>query len=210
MASRSRMVLQVSSTRQLDLRHVDAKLVTYRGRRAIRLQESHQEGGDVQSMAILPCPAFTDGSIEISLVGIPRRGAPDFARGFVGIAFRVQPDASRFEAFFLRPTNSRAEDQLRRNHSTQYMSHPDYPWFRLREEAPCVYESYVDLPLGAWTPVRIVVDGSRASLFVSGATQPCLIVNDLKLGRVAGQIALWVGSGTLAYFSTGLVIRRAA
>ena len=209
MASLSRMVLRVASIRQMNLQHVDAKLVTYRGRRAIRLQESHHEGGDVQSIAVLPCPGFTDGSIEISLVGIPRRGAPGFARGFVGIAFHVQPDASRLEAFFLRPTNSRAEDQLRRNHSTQYMSHPDYPWFRLREESPGVYESYVDLPLGAWTPVKIVVDGSRASLFVSGATQPCLIVNDLKWGRVAGQIALWVGSGTLAYFSTRLVLRRA-
>jgi hypothetical protein len=88
------------------------------------------------------------------------------------------------------------------------MSHPDFPWFRLREEAPGVYESYVDLVLGAWTPIKIVVGGSRAALYVSRATQPCLIVNDLKLGNVVGQIALWIGGGTLAYFSNRFIIDR--
>jgi hypothetical protein len=31
--------------------------------------------------------------------------------------------------------------------------------------------------------------------------QPCLIVNDLKLGETHGQVALWTGSNTEAYFS---------
>jgi hypothetical protein len=109
-------------------------------------------------------------------------------------------------ASYLRPTNGRADDQLRRNHSTQYISYPDYPWYRLREESPAVYESYTDLVPGAWTPVKIVVSGQRAELYVNRAEQPCLIVNDLKLGATRGQIALWIGAGTEAYFST-LVIK---
>jgi hypothetical protein len=44
----------------------------------------------------------------------------------------------------LRPTNGRADDQVRRNHSTQYISYPDFPWYRLREETPGMYESYSD------------------------------------------------------------------
>jgi hypothetical protein len=210
MISATRRILQLTSTSQLDLQHVDARIVTYRGRRAIRVQESDHDGDDVQPIAILPGIDFRDGSIQASLAGLPRRGASDFARGFVGIAFHVQPDASQFEAFFLRPTNSRSQDQLRRNHSTQYMSHPHFPWFRLREEAPGLYESYVDLVPGSWMPIKVVVTGARAALYISRAAQPCLIVNDLKLGKVGGQVALWIGGGTLAYFSTRLVIDRAA
>jgi hypothetical protein len=122
-------------------------------------------------------------------------------RGFVGIAFRVQPHGSRFENLYLRPTNGRADDQVRRNHSVQYESMPDYPWYRLRKENPSMYESYADLEAGAWTELKIVVSGSKARLYVGGADEPCLIVNDLKLGAIHGQIALWSHSTTDAYFS---------
>jgi hypothetical protein len=98
-------------------------------------------------------------------------------------------------------TNGRANDQLQRNHSSQYVSYPDFPWNRLREENPGVYESYVDLDAGAWTRIKIVVAGIKAQLYVNGAEQPCLIVNDLKLGDSNGQVALWAGSDTEAYFS---------
>jgi hypothetical protein len=105
----------------------------------------------------------------------------------VGLAFRVQDHGSRFEAFYLRFTNGRAEDQIRRNHAAQYVSAPDFPWFRLRQESPGEYESYVDIEPNAWTRVN--------------AAQPCLIVNDLKLGAGHGQIALWNGSDTEACYS---------
>ncbi len=58
---------------------------------------------------------------------------------------------------------------------------------------------------GAWTPIRIVVSGIQAQLYVNEAEQPCLLVNDLKLGETQGQIALWIGAGTEAYFSTVVV-----
>lgn len=87
-------------------------------------------------------------------------------------------------------TNGRADDQLQRNHAAQYVSHPDFPWERLREENPGIYESYVDLEAGGWTRIKIVVSGIKAQLYVDGAAQPCLIVNDLKLGETHGQVAL--------------------
>jgi hypothetical protein len=43
-----------------------------------------------------------------------------------------------------RPTNGRAEDQVRRNHATQYISYPDRRWFQLRKDFPGKYESYAD------------------------------------------------------------------
>ena len=198
--------IRLSSARQLQLRHVEARLLSFRGRRAVRLLEADPSPDDAQTLALLPGSEFTDGTIETAVAASPRVGAPNFARGFVGIAFRVQPDASQFELFFLRPTNSRSDDQLRRNHSTQYMSHPDYPWFRLREEFPGAYESYVDLVPAAWTPIKIVVSGVRAAFFVHRAAQPALIVNELKLGHIGGPIGLWIGAGTEAYFSTSFTV----
>jgi hypothetical protein len=40
---------------------------------------------------------------------------------------------------------------VQRGHSAQYESEPEFPWDRLRAEAPGKYESYVDLAPGEWT-----------------------------------------------------------
>jgi hypothetical protein len=202
MVARPVRTFPLNSLAELELHHVQAERVTYRGRHAVRLVE---QGESTHAIAILSASDFKDGVIETQIAGAPRKDAPQDMRGFVGIAFRVQPHASHFECFYLRPTNGRADDQLRRNHSTQYISHPDFPWYRLREETPGVYESYADLVPGDWTPVRIVVSGLRAQLYLHGAQQPCLVVNDLKLGETQGQIALWIGPGTEAYFSRVVV-----
>ena len=122
-------------------------------------------------------------------------------KGFIGIAFRVQAHGSPAELFYLRPSNARAPEQLVRNHSAQYVSEPDFPWQRLRQETPGVYESYVDLDPGVWTTMRIVVSGTKASLYVNGASQPCLVVNDPKRGESRGRIALWAHTTTEAYFA---------
>src|SRR5258708_35623672 len=128
----------------LEALNVKAEATTYRGRSCIRLLD--QPGGKQgHAVAILTGTDFEDGTIEAEIAGVPRAGAVEAARGFIGVAFRVQPHADRFECFYVRPTNGRAEDQLRRNHSTQYTSEPDYPWDRLRQDNPGVYESYVDL-----------------------------------------------------------------
>jgi hypothetical protein len=195
---------KLNSLSELELQHVEAELVTYRGRHAVRLVEQEQPATDL-AIAILSGSDFKDGVIEAEIAGAPRKDAPQDMRGFVGLAFRVQPGGARFECFFLRPTNGRAGDQLRRNHSTQYISYPDFPWYRLREETPGVYESYTDLVPGAWTPIRIVLSGIQAQLYVNEAEQPCLVVYDLKLGETQGQIALWIGAGTEAYFSKVVV-----
>jgi len=151
---------------------------------------------------------FKDGTIDIELSGNPGAGASDQARGFVGIAFRINDDHSKFECIYLRPTNGRADDQLRRNHATQYISFPDFPWFKLREQFPGKYESYVDLVSGDWTKVRIEVKGDKAKLFVHDHPQPVLIVNDLKMGADAhGSIGLWIGPGTDARFANLVVTK---
>ena len=114
----------------------DIKVVTYRGRRAVQLvpPAGHRDA-DKDMLAILTGPDFRDGTIEIEVAGAPRAGAPADVRGFIGVAFRVRHRARR-RVFLSASTNARCDDQLRRNHSTQYVSTPNYPWERLRKESP--------------------------------------------------------------------------
>ena len=190
---------------QLIPHKVKLESVDYRGKRAVRITED----GDVangEAYAVVKDTVFHNGAIEVELAGSPAGGAGGGARGFIGIGFRLQN--GQFEYIYLRPTNGRADDQVRRNHSTQYSAHPNFSFAVGRQQAPEKYESYVDLEPGVWTRYRITVEGTKARLYVHGATEPCLIVNDLKLGDSSGAVALWIGPGTEGYF-TGLAITPA-
>lgn len=173
--------------------------VRHENRDALRLIEADNKRGG--GMAIVNGQTFRDGTIEVDVAG--RRGphAVPSDRGFAGVAFRISPDRSKSEYIYLRPDNGRAEDQVQRNHSVQYASHPDFPWPRLRKEFPEKYESYVDLQPGVWTHMRIDVSGTSARLFVHNNPQPTLVVSDLKHGLSEGGVALWIGAGSEAFFS---------
>jgi len=191
--------LAAQTADRLTPHNVSIAQTTFKGRSAIRLIAA-PNAPNASSYAIVKDLPFLNGTIEVDLAGQPAAGAGEGARGFIGIAFRMQPDG-KYEYIYLRPTNGRADDQVRRNHSTQYSSYPDFDFAKSRAEAPEKYESYVDLEPGVWTKFRIVVDGRRARLYVHGAEQPCLIVDDLKLEPRDGAVALWVGPGTEGYFA---------
>jgi len=187
------------STDRLEGKNVSIAQTNYKGRGAVQVVAA-PDAPNAASYAVVKGASFRDGTIEVDLAGQPAAGAGAGARGFIGIAFRLQGNGA-YEYIYLRPTNGRADDQVRRNHSTQYSSHPDFDFARSRQEAPEKYESYVDLEPGVWTKYRIEVEGRKARLYVHGAEQPCLIVNDLKLEPRGGGVALWVGPGTEGYFS---------
>ena len=210
-AARATRTIAPESMHFAKVENATAAVVTYHGRPGIRLESTANAAMAMDSMsmaqqrdmlAILDGSDLRDGTIEIDVAGAPHAGSSPGARGFIGIAFRVAASGDQSEVFYLRPTNGRADDQLRRNHSVQYISNPDYPWQRLRSESPGVYESYVDLEPGEWTRMKIVISGTTARLYVNGANQPCLIVSDLKRGAVSGRIGLWANSETDAYFGT--------
>jgi hypothetical protein len=193
------VALGAQSTDRLESKNVGIAQTKYKGRSAIQVIAT-QGAANATSYAVVKDALFRDGTIEVDLAGQPAPDAGGGARGFIGIAFRLQSDG-RYEYIYLRPTNGRADDQVRRNHSTQYSSHPNFGFARSRREAPEKYESYVDLEPGVWTKYKIEVEGRNARLYVHGAEQPCLIVNDLKLERREGGVALWVGPGTEGSFS---------
>ena len=150
---------------------------------------------------------FNQGTIEAEIAGSLSSNASGQARGFVGIAWNVQDDKT-YDCIYLRPTNGRANDQQRRNHSVQYISHPDWTWYRLRKEMPSKYEAYVDIVPDEWIKVKIVVEDQSAKLYINEVEQPTLIINDLKTGREAGgNVALWIHSSTIGRFSNLKITR---
>lgn len=178
---------------------VDVAAVTYKGRKALRV--THRTGEDGKSLAVLPGTDFGDGVIEYEFSGDVKPNSPPGYRGFTGLAFRVQAEGAKYEAFYQRPLNARSENQEQRNHTVQYISMPEFPWQRLRKETPGRYETYADMIPGEWVRVKIEVNGDKARLYLNGATQPTLIVNDLKHGASRGSLALWVDVGTVAHFA---------
>ncbi len=187
----------LNDTKDLVLLNVKAEATEYKGRKAVRLTKDTEKDG----FALLRGTDFQDGTIEGDIA--LRITTPPAVRmpGFVGIAFRARPDASRYELFYLRPRNSRSDDQAMRNHSVQYASEPDFGWYKLRREWPWVYEAHAELQPETWTKVTIEVKGRSANLYLNGSEQPSLVVEGLKGEDLRGGIALWAYQGEEAYFS---------
>ena len=187
----------LSDTKNLVLLNEKAEAIEYKGRKAVRFTKDTEKDG----FALLWGTDFQDGAIEADIV--LKITTPPGMRmpGFVGIAFRARPDASRYELFYLRPGNSRSDDQAMRNHSVQYTSEPDFGWYKLRREWPWVYEAYEDLQPETWTKVRIEVKGRSAKLYLNGSENPSLVVEGLMGRDLRGGIALWSYQGEEAYFS---------
>jgi hypothetical protein len=210
--ARQSKTLALETANGLRLQNVSAVPATLQGQKGLRVTVSNEAIGRIKAMtpeeqakqeflAVVEGLEFGNGTIEAEIAGQPAPSVGEGARGFVGIAFRVQPDLRTYDCFYIRPTNGRADDQVRRNHSVQYISHPDWPWFRLRKESPEKYESYVDLQPAVWTKIKIEVKGDRARLYVHGAEQPTLVINDVKTGAQAkGGVALFIDPSTVAHF----------
>lgn len=186
----------------LTAHQVTMEIGEHRGAAALRVQKLKEvTAADEPTFVMLDGLAFQDGVIDVEVAGDVLPDAEGGARGFIGVAFRIAPDCSRFESMYIRPTNGRAEVQLRRNRATQYFSYPDYKFDRLRAEAAGEYEAYVDLVPAEWTSLRVAVSGGTAKLYVHGADQPTLWINDLKLGGDAsGAVGLYVDNGTDGFF----------
>ncbi len=196
------------------LNGVSLREATFKGRDALEVTMPSSAYQDPQTealvdrdyMAWLPTE-FSDGIIKMDVASVLAPDAPSYARGFIGLAFRIGDD-KRFETIYLRPVNSQADDQLRRNRTVQYAAYPDYTFPRLRLEEPGKYETYVDIRTDEWISITLEISGARAELFINDAPRPVLIVTDLKLGATrSGGIGLWIEAGTIGYFS-GLNIRQ--
>ncbi|MGK9147747.1 DUF1080 domain-containing protein [Plantibacter flavus] len=202
--------IDIVSDSQLELRSVVAAPDASAGRSCVRVRldpqvEAHGVPGvdyvDQPTFAILP-DITTDAVIEVEILSRLRPDAPEYARGFAGIAFRISDDAERFEAVYLRPTNGirTGVDEPRRSRGLQYFAYPDWPFDRLRTERPDGgYESAADIAPDEWIRLRIEVRGRHITARVNDDE-----VVEFGTGLAEprpGRIGFWVDIGTDAVFS---------
>jgi hypothetical protein len=200
------------TTEGLTAHQVSVLAVEFKGRLAIRVeldqpaQQRVLRGGNANQAAFALLPdEFQDGCIEVDLTAeVNGRGGSD-ARGFVGVAFHIPADNSVYEAVYLRMTNGRlavpTPPNPRIDRAVQYTAHPDFHFDVSRRVAPGRYEKGVDIAPGVWTSMRLDIRGKSLKVYVGGAQQPSLEIDDLRYGGQRGKIGLWVDDGTAAYFT---------
>jgi hypothetical protein len=143
-------------------------------------------GISTKKIAWLKDVSFAEGTIDIDL-----RGRDVFLQSFLGVAFHAA-DSNHYELIYFRPFNFQYPDTARRRWSLQYAVEPDYPWSRLREEHPLVYENSITPSPKAdeWFHAKIVVKGNLITVFVNYSTTPSLQVKKLNTA-INGMIGLW-------------------
>ncbi len=155
---------------------------------------------DTNSYAKLEGSTFHNGIIKVKVLSRLLEDAPDFARGFIGIAFRINKDDSKFESFYVRPTNGRkCDDPIRKHRGCQYFSYPKYTFDYFRENQITDYETEADIDLNEWIDLKAIIQDDKAEFYVNDTC--VLTVNDLKHGSdLKGQVGLFVDIGTEAFF----------
>lgn len=144
--------------------------------------------------------SFADGTIEFD-VQLTRR------RSFVYVWFRILDDGTR-EEFYLRPHKSGLPDSVQ--YAPVYQGQSAWQLYH----GPGATTA-IGFEPGAWTHVKVVVDGTRAALFVGGA--PVVVVPRLAGRPGGGPIGLGAftpagtpGSGPVARFANVTVTPEVA
>lgn len=108
-----------------------------------------------------------NGSIEVDVYSQLLEDAPDFARGFLGIAFRISENNDTFESFYVRPTNGPTKDPIRKNRAFQYFAYPNYDFAYFRERGITIYEGPADIDLKEWIKLKVVLRDSEAKCYIN-------------------------------------------
>lgn len=195
---------------EFELNNVKASVVTLNGQKVLRVERDLEAlpFDENNMVATVDEPTyvrlkgidFENGSIEVKVLSRLLKTAPGFARGFIGVAFRVDDGNTQFQSVYVRPANGRDENQFRRNHTVQYFSYPDYKFDRLRKEFPETYETYADIGTDEWITLRLEIHDQKAKLYINGQKHPSFVVEEMKGRTQKGSVALWVDIGTEGYF----------
>jgi len=143
-----------------------SRLEEYRGKRCLALDGGSAELADVE---------FRDGVIEFEVAFGPERG-------FVGAAFRIVDDGN-YEHFYIRPHQSGNPDA---NQYTPVFNGVS-GWQLYHGEG---YGAPVTYGYGEWIPVRIVVSGTQAEIYVGDLEKPAVFADELKRPVTSGRLGL--------------------
>ena len=146
--------------------------------------------------------AFETGILEFDLKGENQQGA-----SFLGLAFNIQND-STYECIYFRPFNFRSEEKVRREHSIQYMFHPQYPWKRLREEQPGKFEAeFKNSPdPDDWFTIRLKIETNSLEVYDKKSGKMLLKVDRLDR-TTSSKIGFWTGTNSSGSFRNLILIR---
>lgn len=183
--------------------HVAIENVKLDGEKVLRVVKAEKiMEFDENTYAKLNDVNFHNGTIEVKMLSRLLPDAPDFARGFIGIAYRINEDDTKFESFYVRSTNGRqCDDPVRKAHGCQYFSYPKYTFAYFRENNITKYEAPVDIDLNEWIQLKAVIHDSTAQFYINDMDKPILIVNDMKHGiDLKGSVGFFVDIGTEAFF----------
>jgi hypothetical protein len=161
---------------------------------------------DQPTFVVLPVE-LTTGRIEVDVLARLNAKTDFDARGFAGIAYRID-SADRFEAVYARALNGlRADAPPPRNErALQYFAHPDWLFDRLRDEYPGEYERPADIGPDEWFTLALELDDAVATASVDGV-EALTVARPKALAR-RGRVGLFVDIGTEAYFSNLRVTAR--
>ena len=165
------------------------KVESYHGKTAVRFQSGSAVYRDI---------AFEDGTIEFDLAVTPYRS-------FVYLKFRMESD-SEYEDLYVRPHKSMAPDAIQ--YSPVYQGSSNWQLYHSTG-----YTGAADLPPHQWMHVRVIVDGSRAAVFVGDGDEPRIVIPLAREPRpgyfaiAAGMPAGGAPEGTLVASFANVVVR---
>ena len=84
--------------------NVSMSLEKIMGKKAIKvIKDSGVKEFDEPTFVKIKGIDFQNGKIEVKVLSRLLKDAPDFARGFIGITFRVNDSNTKFESIYIRP-----------------------------------------------------------------------------------------------------------
>jgi len=149
----------------------------------------HLNGKQGNGLLCIKERIIENGKIECDIKGKDIQG-----KSFVGIAFHGLND-STYDAIYFRPFNFKNPD--RNGHSVQYISHPEFTWYKLRKDNPRKYENSLNIvpEPNDWFHVTILIDYPKVEVFVNNSESPSLKIKQLS-SRKKGLIGFWVGNNS--------------
>lgn len=190
-----------------ELRSVIATPTSVGGREALSVELTDEAIAGTPGVDYIDQPTFVlltegllTGVIDVDIRSGVREDAPEYARGFAGIGYRVTDES--FEAVYVRPLNGTSLDPAgpRAARAVQYFAYPEWPFDRLREERPDGgYEGRADIRPEEWLHLRLEIGRTTLRVSINGT-----VVLDLLETLIAprsGRIGLWVDIGTRALFA---------
>ncbi|MFD1901560.1 hypothetical protein [Enterococcus termitis] len=191
-----------SKTTPIEAVHTAVEYVTLNDEPVLRVVKKDKlMAFDENTYAKLTGSVFHNGTIEVKMLSRLLPDAPDFARGFIGIAFRINEDDTAFESFYVRPTNGRINDPVRKNRGVQYFSYPKYTFDYFRNLGITDFEGPADIGLDEWISLKAVITDAKAEFYLNDCEEPVLVVEHMKHGKDAkGALGFFVDIGTEAFF----------